>query len=78
MKRVSQNILDHLAFSHARALSRQTTAARMSKQNLASADDFEEHVQSTSIPGKQSTKRFPQSAKPNACKLIPLYRPSKI
>jgi hypothetical protein len=50
----------------------------MSKQNLASADDFEEHVQSTSVPGKQSTKRFPNSAKPNACKTISSRYPSTI
>jgi hypothetical protein len=50
----------------------------MSKQNLASADDLEEHVQSTSIPGKQSTKQFPRSAKPNACKTIRFYHPSTI
>lgn len=50
----------------------------MSKQNLASADDFEEHVQSTSVPGKKSTKHFPSSAKPNACKDISSRYPSTI
>jgi len=33
----------------------------------ASADDFEEHVESTALPGQQSTKHFPPSERPNAC-----------
>ncbi|KAK5147298.1 aprataxin-like protein [Rachicladosporium monterosium] len=34
--------------------------------NRASADDFEEHVESTALPGQQSTKHFPPSERPNA------------
>ncbi|GAB7328680.1 hypothetical protein MBLNU13_g00604t1 [Cladosporium sp. NU13] len=48
----------------------------MSKQNLASADDFEEHVQSTSVPGKKSTKHFPKSAKPNAFTELMRHKPA--
>ncbi|KAK0874903.1 aprataxin-like protein [Friedmanniomyces endolithicus] len=34
--------------------------------NRASADDFEELVESTALPGQQSTKHFPPSERPNA------------
>jgi hypothetical protein len=43
---------------------------KMPNPDRATADDFEEHVESTALPGKQSTKGFPSSAKPNACKAI--------
>ena len=34
---------------------------------MASADDFEDHVESTAVPGKQHTIHFPPSNRPNAC-----------
>ncbi|TKA80091.1 hypothetical protein B0A55_02463 [Friedmanniomyces simplex] len=34
--------------------------------NHATADDFEEHVESTALPGQQSKKHFPPTERPNA------------
>jgi hypothetical protein len=53
-----------------RCSSGQPLIRKMPDPNRATADDFEEHVESTAVPGKQSTKGFPSSAKPNACKAI--------
>ena len=78
MKQTISRICSHRVSPRARDFSRPSKAARMSKQNLASADDFEEHVQSTSVPGKKSTKHFPSSAKPNACKDLSSCYPSTI
>lgn len=40
----------------------------MSSSNVASADDFEEQVESTAVPGQLSTKQFPPAERPNACR----------
>lgn len=52
-----------IRFRHSRA----DRPFKMSSSNVASADDFEEQVESTAVPGQQSTKQFPPSERPNAC-----------
>lgn len=68
MRSVSQNLLKRLGSTCSRRL--RSTTSRMTDPNLASADDFEEHVSSTAVSGQQTTERFPRSSQPNACKSI--------
>ncbi|KAM0722410.1 hypothetical protein Q7P37_001851 [Cladosporium fusiforme] len=49
----------------------------MTDPNLASADDFEEHVSSTAIPSQQTTERFPCSSQPNAFTELMRHKPTR-
>ncbi|KAK5119009.1 hypothetical protein LTR62_000220 [Meristemomyces frigidus] len=44
---------------------------------MASADDFEEHVEGTAVPGKQSTNHYPPAKKPNAFTELMAKTPDK-